>query len=197
MSKTVTVLIDLDDTMTHLTRAWCKRLNERHGTNVQEEDITGWRISNYFPSLTSDEVYAPLKDDLFWREVEPITDASRYIKALIDEKFDVYVCTASSFGTIKSKFDCILSRYFPFISWEKIIVLKKKQMIKADILVDDGVHNLEGGSYKKILMSAPHNEYYDAESNEMIRVRSWEEIYKAVHSYAIEILREDDNNESN
>ena len=44
------------------------------------------------------------------------------------------------------------------------------------MLIDDGIHNLEGGEYKKILFTAPHNRYYDAEGNGMIRVSSWDEI---------------------
>lgn len=54
-------------------------------------------------------------------------------------------------------------------------------MIKADYLIDDGVHNLENGNFIKILMSAPHNRTYDAESNGMIRVNNWKEIYEIIN----------------
>ena len=197
MNRKVTVLIDIDDTMTHLTRAWCRCLNKRYGTNVSANDILEWKISNYFPELTEDQVFAPLHEDSFWWDVEPMVDAPRYIKQLMDEGFNVYICTASFFDTIKSKFERVLGRYFPFISWNQVIVTKNKQLVNGDILIDDGIHNLEGGRYKKVLMSAPHNRDYDAESHGMTRVKSWEEAYNAVHSYASEILREDNTNESN
>lgn len=197
MNKKVTVLIDIDDTMTHLTRAWCRCLNKRYGTNVSEDDILGWKISNYFPELTEDQVFEPLHEDSFWWDVEPMVDAPKYIKQLMDEEFKVYICTASFFDTIKSKFERVLGRYFPFISWNQVIVTKNKQLVNGDILIDDGVHNLVGGAYKKILMSAPHNKDYDAESNGMIRVNTWEEAYIAVHKCASELLREDEKDESN
>lgn len=54
-------------------------------------------------------------------------------------------------------------------------------MINADVLVDDGVHNLENGNYIKILVSASHNASYDAKVNGMYRVNNWEEIYKLIH----------------
>ena len=149
MNRKVIVLIDLDDTMTHLCRAWCRWLNAIHGTNVSENDITGWKISDYFPTLTEDQVFRPLHTDSFWREVEPMVDAPKYIKKLMDEGFEVHICTASSFDTIKSKFEHVLGRYFPFISWNQVIVTKNKQLVNGDILIDDGVHNLEGGRYKK------------------------------------------------
>jgi 5'-nucleotidase len=197
MNKKVIVLIDLDDTMTHLVRAWCQWLNHRHGTKVTEDNIIGWKIADYFPELTERQVFEPVHMDVFWKDVEPMEGAQKYIKLLIDEGFDIYVCTASSFDTIKSKFEYVLGRHFPFISWNRVIVTKNKQLVNGHILIDDGVHNLEGGAYKKILMSAPHNKSYDAESNGMTRVETWKEAYDAVHTYASKILREDSNYESN
>ena len=51
---------------------------------------------------------------------------------------------------------------------------------RGDVLIDDGIHNLEGGDYMKILFSAPHNRNYDAEKNGMIRVRTWDEIVRII-----------------
>ena len=197
MNRKIIVLIDLDDTMTHLTRAWCQWLNKAYGTNVSEDDILSWNIADYFPQLTEDQVFEPVHTDEFWLCVEPMVDAAKYIELLMTEGFEVYICTASFFDTIKSKFEYILKRYFPFILPKQVIVTKNKKIVNGDILVDDGVHNLEGGAYRKILMSASHNKNYDAESNGMTRVNAWEEAYNAVHIYASEILRKDESNESN
>ena len=54
-------------------------------------------------------------------------------------------------------------------------------MVKADLLVDDAVHNLYGGDYQKILLSAPHNICFNAEQNSMIRANNWDEVYADVH----------------
>ena len=53
-------------------------------------------------------------------------------------------------------------------------------MIRGDVLIDDGIHNLEGGAYKKIMFTAPHNRNYDAEAHGMIRVDNWEEIVRII-----------------
>lgn len=197
MNRKVTVLIDLDDTMTHLCRAWCQWLNRKYGTNVSENDVVGWKVDDYFPELTEDQVFEPLHTDSFWHDVEPFDEAPYYIERLIKEGFDVYICTASLFDTIKAKFEYTIGRYFPYISWNKIIVTKNKQLINGDILIDDGIHNLEGGRYRKVLMSAPHNLSYDAASNGMTRVTTWRDAYSAVRSYALEITEEEsvNNNE--
>ena len=48
------------------------------------------------------------------------------------------------------------------------------------MLIDDGIHNLEGGNYRKILFTAPHNRFYDAEANGMTRVNTWEEVVEII-----------------
>ena len=74
------------------------------------------------------------------------------------------------------------------ISWWNVITICSKQLINADILVDDGVHNLLGGSYKKILMTASHNKAFDANANGMVRVNNWQEAYDKIIEYADQIL---------
>ena len=65
-----------------------------------------------------------------------------------------------------------------------MIVAAKKQMIRGDVMVDDGPHNLEGGDYIRILMNAPHNRSYNAEEHGMIRAFSWREIYGIISEIA-------------
>jgi 5'(3')-deoxyribonucleotidase len=76
--------------------------------------------------------------------------------------------------------DDLLFRWFPFITWDQVIITSRKQLIRGDVLIDDGIHNLEGGDYVRILMTAPHNKSYDAEGNGMIRVSSWDDIEKVI-----------------
>ena len=81
--------------------------------------------------------------------------------------------------------DEVLFRYFPFLTWDQVIVTTRKQLIRGDVLIDDGIHNLEGGNYRKILFTAPHNRYYDAAAHDMIRVNSWEEIVPVIDAMGI------------
>lgn len=37
----------------------------------------------------------------------------------------------------------LLFRWFPFITWDQVIITSRKQFIKGDVLIDDGIHNLE------------------------------------------------------
>lgn len=193
MAKTyseITVLVDMDDTIENLIPAWVDWLNKLYGTSVHSDEITDWAIHRFFPSLPEDAVYAPLYNDKFWGTVKPRQDAVHYLSKLMDMGFDMYICTTSNYQTIKSKLEYIIDRYFPFISWQRIINTHNKQLLSADILVDDGVHNLVGGSYKKILMTMPHNKAYDTNNSDIVRVSDWEEAFCKIIDFADNILEQ-------
>lgn len=174
------VLVDMDDTMTNLLGSWLDRLNKKHGTDVSYEDVTCWDMCVFFPSLSKEEVFAPLHDDTLWEDIRPIAGSVRCLNQIIKDGHEVFVVTASHYNTVKPKFEKVLLEYFPFISWDNVIITSKKQMIKGDILIDDAPHNLVDGDYFKVLMNAPHNQSYDAENNGMVRVDNWEKIYKLI-----------------
>ncbi len=184
----ITLLVDMDDTIENLLPAWTEWLNKKHRMSVQADDITSWDIQKFFPSLTRDEIYSPLYEDEFWKMVTPKEDAILYLSRLNELGFKLYICTNSNYQTIRRKLEYIIDRYFPFISWWNVITICHKQLINADILVDDGVHNLLGGSYKKILMTASHNKDFDANSNGIVRVNNWQEAYDKIIEYANQIL---------
>lgn len=171
------VLIDMDDTIEYLLKSWCSWLNEKYGTNMQDKDITEWHMTSFFPSLTTEQVLEPLHLESFWKTVKPMPDAIEYVKKLVDDGFQVYICTSTDYRNIRAKYEYVIQKHFPFIKWNHIIIANDKQMINGDFLVDDGVHNLEGGTYKKVLFTAPHNKNYDAEANGMFRANNWREIY--------------------
>lgn len=183
----ITILVDIDDTIEDLLKAWCEWLNKRYGLCVQPEEVTDWDVAKFFPTLTKEQVFEPLHIDHFWETVEPKKDAVKYVKKLIDDGFNIYLCTTTDYRNIKPKYEYVVMKHFPFISWRQVIVAGCKQMIKADILIDDGVHNQEGGDYNKILVSTPHNRGYDAEGNGMVRAEDWEFIYNTVIDIAKKI----------
>ena len=178
-----TILVDIDDTIEYLCKAWVKWLNKQYGTSVKYEDITEWDISSFFPTLSKDQVFYPLHQPEFWEFVEPMPDAVEYLKKLIDDGFQLYLCTTTDYRNVKPKYEYIIKRYFPYIDWHHIIVTSNKQMVNADILVDDGIHNLEGGKYHGILFTAPHNKNYDAERGGFQRVNNWAEAYNTILEY--------------
>lgn len=178
--KKYTILIDVDDTIENLVEEWCKYLNEKYGTSVSHNDISDWDIRQFFPDLTPDQVYEPLHTEDIWYRLSPKDEAVEYVKRLIEDGHDIYLCTSTNYRNVKSKYEGVVQRLFPYIDWERVIVTYNKQMLKADFLIDDYINNLVGGDYKKILMDAPHNRSIDLKGTDIFRAKNWKEIYEYI-----------------
>ena len=174
------ILVDMDDTIEQLLQAWLDGLNRQYGRNVAYDDIMDWDLTKAYPGLSFQEVYGVPLQPGFWKTVKPIPGAAEGLKKLMDDGHEVFIVTATPYQSVQEKMGDLLFHYFPFLKWDQLIITFRKQMIKGDVMIDDGVHNLEGGDYVKILMSAPHNLSYDAEANGMIRVRNWTEILDVI-----------------
>lgn len=172
----MTILVDMDDTIEQLLKAWIRGVNEKYHRSVSCEEITSWDVSAAYPGLTRQQVYDIPMQPGFWKTVDPMPGAAEVLQRFMAGGHNVFIVTATPHESVPEKMEDLLFRYFPFLTWDQVIVTSRKQMIRGDVLIDDGVHNLEGGDYIKILMTAPHNRSYDARAHGMIRVSTWEEI---------------------
>jgi 5'(3')-deoxyribonucleotidase len=185
----ITVLVDIDDTLIQLLPSWVGYLNRRYGLNVDYNSITDWNVAKFFPSLSREQVYDALAQEEIWQTIKPIPGAAKYLKKLIDEDFNIYLVTATDYRNVYPKFEYVIKKYFPYITWDRIIVASNKSMIKGDYLIDDGFHNFKGGTYYPILFDAPHNRnvdvvgFGDGYSVKYTRVYDWEHIYYLLRNF--------------
>ena len=181
----LTILFDADDVAENLLNCWIKLLNERYGTSVAFEDIKDWDMTLAFPTLTKQQLFGVLTEDELWRSLEPMPGSQRILQKWYDQGHKLYMVTASDYRTCKVKVERILEM-FPFLDWEHIIFATDKQMVRGDILIDDGVHNLIGVAYYKILFNRPHNRGLDVEKYGIRRAETWDEVDALVERYAKE-----------
>lgn len=179
MKKTLTILFDADDTAENLSEVWLALLNERHGTSVTVEDIHDWDISLAFPGLTREEVYGALGSDELWHRLSPMPGSQRVLQRLYDEGHRLYMVTATDYRHCKTKMDVILSM-FPFLDWDHVIMTSHKQLIRGDVLIDDGPHNLVGGDYIRVLFDRPYNQSFPDQEEGCIRAHGWDEVYSII-----------------
>lgn len=170
------ILCDADDTIENLCQTWVTHLNGLYGTTVHSSEIVDWNVSLFFPSLTKEQVYDPIFNKNFWKEINPIDGCYKVLEA-INKRDELYIITATNYQTCDTKIERILEMY-PFLKWSQFIITERKQLVYGDWLIDDGVHNFDGGVYEGILMSQPHNKNFNAEENGLIRVHGWDEIGK-------------------
>lgn len=169
----MTVLVDLDDVLIDSTRGWVEFANARLGTRVRYEDLRSFDVSAAFEGYTHDEIYAMQLEPDMWRLARPIPGAVEALTALRAAGHRALVVTNSGYACLQVKMEEVLFRYFPFFTWRDVILTAEKQLIRGDVLIDDAPHNLNGGSYEKLLFTAPHNRAYPAGANGMQRVDDW------------------------
>lgn len=175
------IMIDMDDTIEQLVKGWCKYMNVHYGTTTTPDDVHEWDLSLAFPEQTSDQVYAAEKTDEIWDYVEPIPGAAEVMQQLIADGHELYIVTNTLYESLRAKMDKVLFKYFPFIDWDHVIITKNKHIINGDVLIDDGIHNLTGGNYKKILFTANHNRNFDAASIGAVRADNWKQVYEIIN----------------
>lgn len=182
------ILVDMDDTIENMAETLIAKTNEQFNQNATIENLTDWSFSSAFPDIDEHQVLALMDKPGFWKDVKPVDGAAKGLKHFMDEGHEVYIVTNTEYNHVFEKMTSVLFKYFPFLSWEQVIITAKKQMIRGDVLIDDGIVNLEGGSYQKILLTMPYNINYDAEANGMIRVHNWDDIVREIDKMAISSL---------
>lgn len=180
--RALTILIDMDDTLENFSEILVQMLNEKHGLSADRPKE--WDLKKTFPTLTFDEIWAPLKEDEFWERLTPLPGAVEYTKRLIEDGHKVRIVTATHPNNVEKKMNLMFLKHFPHFKYKDVIIAHEKQMINGDVLVDDAVHNHIGGKYLNILFDASHNKEYDAAENGMIRADNWEKAYHIINNYA-------------
>lgn len=111
----------------------------------------------------------------------------------LNEKYEIYICSAclntfdldNSGIQFKNKYD-FLRKNLPFINPKKFILTSSKNMVKADIQIDDYLPNFDNDTKLKILFPSYHNKNIDDEilkEKNIIRAgydwkTGWQEISK-------------------
>lgn len=111
----------------------------------------------------------------------------------LNEKYEIYICSAclntfdldNSGIQFKNKYD-FLRKNLPFINPQKFILTSSKNMVKADIQIDDYLPNFDNNTKLKILFPSYHNKNIDDEilkEKNIIRAgydwkTGWQEISK-------------------
>lgn len=166
-----TLVVDQDQVLADLLAGLLNKYNKLYNDNLKPEDIKSWAISEY--TKCGEEIYDLLNDYHLFRNL-PVIENSQEVLYRLTDKYSVYIVTSATYvkESMIAKMEW-LNEHFPFIPNSNIVFCGDKSIIDADIMIDDGIHNLE--NFKgdtKILFNAHHNQNYD----KFIRVYNWLEI---------------------
>jgi 5'(3')-deoxyribonucleotidase len=112
----------------------------------------------------------------FFRTV-PVMKGSVEGLKLLNEKYDIIVVSmATEFPQSLTDKQVWLHEHFPFITWKQVVFCGNKNIINADIMIDDHPKNLDHFKGETIIFSQPHNILINNPRHR--RVESWYEIKK-------------------
>ena len=112
----------------------------------------------------------------FFRNLPVMPGSSEALLRISDRYKIIVVSLATEFPYCLTDKQLWLHDNFPFIDWRQIVFCGDKNLIKADIMIDDHFKNLDQFEGGTILFTQPHNMLIKYTSH--TRVSSWAEIEK-------------------
>ena len=77
------ILVDMDDTLEQLLKAWVNGVNEKYNRCVSCDEIVSWDVSAAYPGLSHEQVYSIPMQFGVWSTVEPVDGAAEVLKHFI------------------------------------------------------------------------------------------------------------------
>ena len=177
----MTILCDIDDTLTNFGYILLKWNNKIFHTNYKYEDVTTW---DFVTKAFGKDCWQALEYTTFWDEIKPLPNAVEVLENFVKQGHKVYLVTASSFNTTLSyKINKVLSWFDnTLINENNVIIAQNKNMIEGDILIDDAIHNLQSFDGCKICYACPWNtDWCYEKGNGSLRFNNWKEIEKTIN----------------
>lgn len=164
------IAVDMDGVLGDVFEQFLDWDERDHGRRQIREELIG--VSD-FEAFKLGRKYVYTQN--FFRSLKVMQDSQEVMKKLW-EHYDIYIVSAATeFPQSLSEKQEWLLEHFPFIPWQKIVFCGSKEIIRADIMIDDHFKNLDRfRGEQSLLFSQPHNEGTDAGKHR--RVKTWKEI---------------------
>lgn len=154
------VAVDIDEVCAALMPEWIARYNRKYDDTLTPEQITSWDLSLLVKPTCGKHIFSFLTPDIYDR-VQPIPGALQAVESLRYAGHRVIFVTA---GNADAKRAWLVRHGFLSKGWKQpdYFACFDKSLIRADVLIDDGPHNLATFPGECILIDQPHNRDCDA-----------------------------------
>jgi 5'-nucleotidase len=165
------ILVDMDGVLADVYSLFYEIHEKATGVRLSAADVAGKLEAEAFPDQRK-WVSAPG----FFCTV-PVMHGSIEGLRRLNEKYDVVVVSmATEFPQSLTDKQIWLHENFPFITWAQVVFCGNKNIICADIMIDDHPKNLDYFKGETIIFTQPHNILI--KNPKHWRVDSWDEIEK-------------------
>lgn len=187
-----TIWIDQDSVLYDLHTPWLRMHNDEYPDHIATiEDHTSWDVDKACKAVGCPGNMRKYFDaPELWTEGIPIKDSQRVVfKWSQNKNIEVGVLTTAANGMCMPYKLAWLSGYYPYIKNVIMVNTHLKHMVRGDILIDDGLHNLEDWQGVGICYTQPWNK-----DVEVLRAHNWSDVDKLVER-ALAMLNDGDNHD--
>ncbi|NLP34143.1 MAG: 5'-3'-deoxyribonucleotidase [Clostridiales bacterium] len=174
MKHLKTLAFDMDEVITDTLAKKIAVLNDLFHRNVTKEDFLGSRNLD-LSKEQSKILFNEINKEGFFRDLEFLEKDTRAILEELNEKYDIYICTAAMEvpNSLQDKY-LWLKENLPFLNDQNFVFCGDKSVLATDYLVDDSLYQLEEFKGEGILFTAPHNQLNNEHS--FTRLNNWQEV---------------------
>lgn len=172
------VLADLDATAADLFTPWLRKYNLKHGDDLSVDRILSWDLHLY--AKAGEAIYDELAVPGFFADLVPYAGAVDALEEINKEHELLIVSAAHVDGpTCASEKLLWVKNWLPFLNKKQVILAHRKELIEADVLVDDSPN--KAAAYRK---AHPEAEIYGIEFAYNSRCPAFNQVFPGHHAPA-------------
>jgi 5'(3')-deoxyribonucleotidase len=165
------VLVDMDGVLADVYPRFFELYEEETGIKKTMDKLIGLKEGEAFP-----ELFRWVGTPGFFRTIPVMPDSQRVLK-LLNETYEIIVVSmATEFPESLTDKQLWMNEHFPFIGWKQIVFCGNKNLIPANLMIDDHLKNLDNFNGDTIMFLQPHN--INNTDHRHKTVSSWSEIEK-------------------
>lgn len=169
------IALDQDGPIADLHTAWYRRYNKDYDDNLTLEKVTHWDLHKFVKPECGTKIYDYLSQPDLYEEVQPVEGAKEGIEFLRAQGNSIVFVTAGVQGNLDQKLAWLHRHDFiePGRHMKGVIFAFDKDLIRAQMLIDDGPHNIQAFGGMGIVWDAPYNRTI---SRKHYRIKSWKDL---------------------
>jgi len=173
-SQRLRIAVDMDEVIADSFTKQLDCYNQRTGENLTKEMVSSKGLGSLISRDRWEQFAGIPHEDGFFADLELI-EGSREALLELSRHHDVYIASAAMEVpySFDAKYDW-LQKNFPFIPASQIVFCGDKNIINADVLVDDRSRHFKQFRGTGILFTAPHN----ATETAHLRADNWDDVLR-------------------
>lgn len=175
--------IDVNGTLNNLMEATLEEYNKKYSATYSLSDVTTYNLDNCFESNVVRRMKKIFCTADIWNKIKPMEGAQEALQKLINDGHQIYLATDNDPITYGDEIAWI-KRFFPFIDASKIICIKDKWILRADVMIEDNLQTLLARPYyHRILIDHPWNSAYEYRdfAYDIYRCKTWKDVLNAIN----------------